>query len=356
MAPVRNGRVWALCVSLVACSAPVTDSELRTAERAERDGDHARALRLYHSFNQRCAQADRERMTSARRQQCVDGYLARAELLEHTGQKSAAIEAYLGAGAALPWDRASAAAGVYRAGRIYLQTGREVEGYKLLWHTITEYPDEHHARDALHVIIRDGRRRNSTQLYQVLGSLLQPLADSLLADNLLYAMADLAEREFGDTQSALAHHDKLSLDYPDSTMRDDALWHGARLARQLGDGRGAVERLRKLLATREVSIFPGSYLSVWLDNGQLELGRILRDDLREYRAALRAFRELPELYPDSILVDDAVWETALTYQAMNDAARACRTLATLNRRWPDSKYGLDKGPALARELGCPAAQ
>lgn len=342
-----------LIVTLGACSAPVTDRDLLTAERAEATGDIDGALDGYQRFIDRCATIDRERMSASVQQQCALGYLARAELLEHSGQREAALAAYLDAPAALPWDRASAAAGVYRAGRLHLQMGAATEGYRLLWQTITEYPDQGYARDALMTVLRDGRRRNPTQLYQVLGELLQPLADSRLADNLLYAMADLAELEFEDIESALAHHDKLTLDYPESTMRDDSLWHAARLARKLGDGPGAAARLRKLVATREVSILAGSYFSVWLDNGQLELGRVLRDDVGDYRAALRALRQLRADYPDSILIDDAQWEIALTYEAMNEPTRACASVRTLCRTWPDSKYCLRRGPELMDRLACP---
>ena len=40
------------------------------------------------------------------------------------------------------------------------------------------------------------------------------------------------------------------------------------------------------MATREVSLMVGSYFSVWLDDAQLLLGRILRDDLGRADEAL----------------------------------------------------------------------
>lgn len=346
-------RSWLVPVALVsaACSAPATDANLRAGERAEGANDPQRAVASYERFLAQCT-AD-EDLSVTGQQQCSSAYLARAELLEHMGQKSAAAKAYLDAPSVLPWDRAAASAGVYRAGRIYLETGHPVKGYELLWLTVTNYPDQGFARDALKTVVRDGRKRNARELYRVLGSLLQPLADSELADNLLFAMAELAETEFADLDAAMAHYDKLAADYPRSHMRDDALWHGARMARRLGEGRGAVTRLRKLAATREVASFTGSYFSVWLDNGQLELGRILRDDLGDHGEAVRAFRELPKLYPDSILIDDSVWELAVTYQAMDDRPRACETLTRLLTRWPDSKYGLHRAPDLQRQLDCP---
>jgi hypothetical protein len=125
------------------------------------------------------------------------------------------------------------------------------------------------------------------------------------------------------------------------------------LSRALGDPRGAVVRLQKLLATREVALGPGSYFSVWLDDAQLELGKVLRDGVRDYPAAVRAFQTVPEHYPASILRDDALWELAVTWHAARDRARACATLAALQRDWPDSRYELEQAPALRRELACP---
>src|SRR5690606_10878366 len=131
-----------------------------------------------------------------------------------------------------------------------------------------------------------------------------------------------------------------------------ALWHGARLARQLGDARGAVARLEALLATREVAFGAGSYFSVWLDDAQLELGRVLRDELGDIRGVLAAFARLPEHYPASILRDDALWEIALTWDRVGDRERTCAALAEL-ARFPDSPHALERAPALGRKHQCP---
>ena len=341
---------WSLVTAAaIACSAPAIDRDALAGERLEsRDPDAA--LAAYDAFLQRCRPPDT--VAARMRRQCAASFLARAELLDRTDRKERAAAAYLEAPRALPWDVSAAATGVYRAGRLYLELGQDRRGYQLLWATITGYPDEGFARDALQLVVRDGQRRDARQLYRELGRLLQALARTGIADNLLYAMATLAEERFDDPEAALANYDKLAADYPKSGMRDDALWHGARLARQLGDGRGAVDRLRLLLATREVAFGTGSYFSVWLDNGQLELGRVLRDDLREYRAALEAFATLPRHYPASVLIDDALFDSALTWHALGDVERVCQTLARLAADWPDSRYQLHQAPALRDQVGC----
>jgi tetratricopeptide (TPR) repeat protein len=167
---------------------------------------------------------------------------------------------------------------------------------------------------------------------------LTPLAETQVADNLLWALADLAEHELGNAEAARAYYDRIPADTPTSGMRDDARWHAARISRALHDPEGAMARLRALLATREVAMLAGSYFSIWLDDAQLELGKILRDDLGDPAAAAAAFRRLPDDYPASILRDDALYELAVTLEQMHDHAAACAALARLARQFADSKY------------------
>jgi tetratricopeptide (TPR) repeat protein len=115
----------------------------------------------------------------------------------------------------------------------------------------------------------------------------------------------------------------------------------------MGDPEGAVRRLRGLVGTREVALGTGSYFSIWLDDAQLELGRVLRDDLRDLPGAIRAFEKLPKDYPASILKDDALFELAVTQKAAGNPAKACAAIEKLVKQSPDSKYRARRG-----EVGC----
>jgi hypothetical protein len=119
----------------------------------------------------------------------------------------------------------------------------------------------------------------------------------------------------------------------------------ARLSRLIKDPKGAAQRLRALLATREVAVGAGSYFSIWLDDAQLELGKVLRDDLQDYAGAAAAFRLLPKHYKASILKDDALYELAVTLDKAGDKPGACRALAELAKQSPDSKY-IERGKAI----------
>jgi tetratricopeptide (TPR) repeat protein len=344
-----------LVAGLAACSGPARPSDLVAAEQAERGGDFPAALAAYERAQARCATmpalADR---TRRRREGCAAAHLQRAELLERMGRIEEAAGAYEQAAEALAGDPEGAATATYRAGRLRLDLGQDQRAYTLLWRTVTHFPDSAHAGDALRLVVIDGRRRNPGQLYEELGKLVTPLGHTGVADSLLRAMADLAENELGQPRVALAMLDKIVKDYPKSGLRDDAWWHGSRLARSLGDAAGAAQRLRALLDTRQVARIVGSYFSVWLDDAQLALGRILRDDLGDLAGAAAAFARLPEDYPHSVLIDDARWELARTWAAAGDTARTCAVLDRLGREHPDSRYEIEDAPALRRAHGCAA--
>jgi len=295
----------ALLAALVAaCSAPALLNDLAEAEEHERTGKPEEALAAYRAAQQSCKQTRNKRL---RRDRCAQAHIGHAELLDETGRKREAAEAYAATPALLDRDPIPSAKATYRAGRLRLEMGEEERGYELLWKTITDYPETAYATDALQKILHDGRRRNPAQLYQVLGELVEPLAGNEVSDNILLNMARLAEEEFDDQPRALSHYDQIIADYSEGGLYDEALWHAARLARAVGDPRGAAKRLRILLDTREVSFHVGSYFSVWLDDAQLQLGIVLRDDLNDPAAAVRAFKKLPRDYPASILKDDAVF-------------------------------------------------
>lgn len=336
--PPRLGLVVAL---VVGCSAPATLSELTTAERRADAGDVEGALAAYREAQARCGALRPARRAEAA---CAEALLGEAEVLEHAGRTRAAIGAYLAIPTRAPTDAATSAIAVHRAGELQLRAGEVEAAWTSLWRVVTDWPDEAPAADALRTLIEDGRRRDARALADELSKVLTPLAETAIADNLIWALADLAERELDNLPAARAYYDRIPVDHPTSGLRDDARWHAARLSRALGDPRGAAARLRGLLATREVAFGTGSYFSIWLDDAQLELGKVLRDDLRDLPGAIAAFERLPKDYPASILKDDALYELAVTYARAGDPRAACATRARLARLDPDSKY-------LSRELG-----
>lgn len=264
--------------------------------------------------------------------------LGEGEVLERGGRVQPAIDAYLAVPARAQDDPTAAAIAVYRAGGLLLRADQVKPAWTALWRVVTDWPDEPTAGDALRTLLEDGRRRDAPALAEELRKLLTALSGTAVGDNLVWSLADLTEHELASPAAARALYDQLPTDYPDSGMRDDARWHAARISRALGDPAGTATRLRALLATREVALGAGSYFSIWLDDAQLELGRVLRDDLGDLAGAAAAFRRLPRDYPASILADDALYELAVTQARTGEPRQACETLAKLAKQAPDSKY------------------
>ncbi len=321
---------------MISCSAPATLPELVVAEKRADSGDVDGAVAEY-----RVAQESCKKLKPARRAKaaCGDALLGEAETLEHAGRTQQAIDTYLAIPTKVDDDPTTAAIATYRAGEMLLHTAKQiVPAWTQLWKTVTDYPDEPPAADALKLLLDDGRKRDAKALAEQMAKLLTPLAETKVADNLLWSLADLTWHELANPLGARALYDRIPVDYPDSGLRDDARWFGAQLSLELHDPKGAVERLRALLATREVSLGAGSYFSIWLDDAQLLLGQILRDDLHDLPGAVAAFRQLAKDYPASILRDDALYELAVTLHQMNDARGTCAAVHDLEVFDKDSKY------------------
>ena len=333
--PLLRGLRGLVVLSAISCSAPATLPELVVAEKRADAGDVDGAVAEYRVAQESCKKLEPARRAKAA---CGDALLGEAETLEHARRTQQAIDAYLAIPGRVDDDPVTAAIAEYRAGDMLLHAKQTVPAWTALWKVVTDYPDEPPAADALKLLLDDGRKRDPKALAEQIAKLMTPLADTKVADNLLWSLADLTEHELANPAGARALYDRIPVDYPDSGLRDDARWFAAKISRDLGDPKGAVERLRALLATREVAFGAGSYFSIWLDDAQLELGRILRDDLHDLPGAIAAFRRLPKDYPASILRDDALYEIAVTFHQMNDQAATCAAVHDLEKFDKDSKY------------------
>jgi tetratricopeptide (TPR) repeat protein len=339
----------AVLALLLGCSAPATLPELVQAERLADQGDTDGAVTAYREAQAKCKSLEPARRAT---QACGEALLGEADALEDAGRVDAAIAAYIAIPGRAPDDPVTQSTATYRAGELLLKQGKTVEAWTQLWKTVTDWPDEAMAGDALKTLVADGRKRDAQALADQINKLVTPLAETGVADNLVWWLADLSEHELANITAARSHYDRIPIDWPNSGFRDDARWHAARLSLELKDPKGAVERLRALLATREVALGPGSYFSIWLDDAQLKLGIVLRDELHDNAGAAAAFRKLPKDYPASILKDDALYQLAVTLSQMGDKPGTCRAIADLERQSPDSKY-TDEASAISAELACP---
>ncbi len=318
--------------------------DLVHAQYLEHDGLDKEALAAYAQAEKLC--------TRGQNSWCATALMGGAATLERLGRRDEAAAAYEQIPTRVPNESADDAAAWVAAGRLRLALHQDARAYDLFWRVIVGYPDESGADDALRYVIADGRRRNPRQLYTVLVDLYARLSKTEIADNILWQLAQLARDDLKDPVAALADLDRLAEVYPDSPLRDDCLWNGGKLARARGDFDGAIHRWRTLLATREEALILGSYHSIYLDDAQLEMGRLLRDDLHRPADALFELRLVAKDYPTSTLIDDSLYEIAVTNEQLGDKLGACATLADLAKRFPESKYQLTLAPALATRLAC----
>jgi tetratricopeptide (TPR) repeat protein len=367
---VTRAPAWpllALTVGVLGCSAPA----LSRYESIAADDDPAAAQAW--TLAEVTAHCHGPRPDRVSRGRCGRALLRLGELREDGGAIDDAIATYaaiadaaVGDERAPPTDRALrgldrraittvvAAEARFRAGRLAHDHGQLERAGRDLWRLVVELPDEPRAGDAVEFLVARVRGEQPRALWQRLSALATALPDTAVADNLLWWLADLAAHELGDPTAALVLYDRIPVEYPRSGLRDDARWRGAQLASTRGDPTGALERLRGLLATREVAFGTGSYLSIWLDDAALLSATILRDQQGDHRAAMTAFARLVADYPRSILVDDALAGWAELAAADGDLTTACRVARRLLAHDPASRFAA-RARALAAAPDCPAS-
>jgi tetratricopeptide (TPR) repeat protein len=343
----RRLSTW-FALLLAACSAPATPPDLLRAEDWQRKGREEEALSAYQAAARSCPGA-----TS--RQEilwCQTALLGRAATLERLGRPDEAILAYERIPSELPSSPEAAATALVSAAVVHRRQGHDPRAWDLYVRVISEYPDTAYAAEAVRLLVLLGKADDAQRVFRVLEELAPRVLAHAVGDNVLYAMATLARDELGQPELARRLFEELVLGHPKSALYDDSLWYAAELRRAAHDPAGALRLYRKLLATREHSLMIGSYHSIWLDDAQLAVGRLVRDGLGKPREALSELARLPDDYPASVLLDDALYERALTYEVLGERESACRTLGSLKQRFPDSRFLLELAPALAARQGC----
>ena len=214
------------------------------------------------------------------------------------------------------------------------------------WRAIRAWPDAAPTDDA----VRELKRLNPPNLRADLLAAARSLARTEVGDNLRFTAAELIEKD--EALRARAEYEALARDYPQSGLRDDALFRAAKIARAAGDADGALDDLRAITARQRDSMLVGSFNSALMDDAQLEAGRIWLEDKKDLKGAVAAWEKLRDEMPDSTLRDDAQMSIARAYGDAGDAGHACAALTRLRHDFPDSRYLRREAPALGARLGC----
>ena len=255
---------------------------------------------------------------------------------ERAGELARAKEIY-GTLASGNSDRAARA--TFALAELQIRAGDEAGGNAALEAAVRKFPGSGVANLALRRYFAALAEHGGDQAVLAYIDRVEPsLGHGDLAEQLLYERA----RRFDSLGQAGAARDAYVVvadrfPYPYGAYWDDALFRGADCELRLGAPARAVALLERMLAAREASHMSGSYERPRFADAAYRVAELYRDQLRDPKAARRAFHGVFVDYPSSTLRDDALWQEALLAHQAGDTA-ACAPLATLVQHLPDSRY------------------
>jgi hypothetical protein len=232
-----------------------------------------------------------------------------------------------------------AARSTFSLADLRLSSGDEVGGYAALEAAVRKYPSSGVANLALRRYFAFLASRGGDQAVLDYIERVEPeLRTSELGEQLLYERARRLD-DLGSTRAARDTYVALAdrYPYPRGAYWDDALFRGAECDQHLGQPKGALALLERMLAARETSHMSGSYERPRFADAAYRIAELYRDALGDPAAARRAFRDVFVDFPTSTLRDDALWQEALLARRTSDTA-ACAPLSLLVGQLPDSRF------------------
>jgi TolA-binding protein len=333
----------AAALALSACAGQHLPPDLAHAQSLE-TASPERARQIYAAIEERCKSQPLDG------DDCAQAAVRTAELGEDQQQWAAAYAAWLRAAATSHLGSTRARSLARAASLAHARLGDDNSARELAWRCVEHEPDERSSDDALTLAVRLDEARDWAALAAKLAELQTRLARFGIGDNLAYDRAMLLTRHERDAD-AIAAFDALVAGWPRSSLRDDAMWRAAGMARTAGDFQGALRRLRQMVETRRDALITGSYNFLQLDDAQLLIGKIYIDDLHDLVRAADAFSRLADDFKESTLRDDALLELTRVRRAQNDTVAACKTLERLIRDFPDSNH-MREAETQKSELDC----
>lgn len=294
--------------------------------------------------------------------------LAEAQAHEHHGRREEAIQAY-GRAAASAERRVDREEALYRQSRVYASMGDyenaiavcdelgraepmarrtlrarlDAARYRLeigegeradaeLRALVVDHPESAAAQGALRTLtqlhVKDADSVDNA-LHWV-RQLSAEVDGKKIHESLLSLEADLliAEDRFAEAKAVLERQVE-AFPYPHGSRWDNALWKLADLALKGQDPKGAVQYLERMIGVHEKSFILGSYTRPLFPKAALRIARIYRDELRDEKAALKAYAHVRAEFPKSLVVDDALEEEGMLRIASGDTKKGCALLHEL---------------------------
>lgn len=326
----------ALC-ALAACAPTRPHAHLAALAAGDRAYSAGRFIEAAEAYDRAAAETTRERDR-------VEATYRSAAARQRGGDVAGAMERYASVASTSPrYERGPRA--LYEVARMRTQSqsaeAREA-GWRAMGELLRAHPTTGPGRRAMFHLLRRRDEADPTGAEGVAfieGLLAEEAVASAMRDTLLAERARRLER-MGRAAEAEAAWDEMlrAVPYPQNAHWDDGHVALARLRRARGDARGAVAALDRMLAVREPSYSSGTYNAPRFGAGAMLRAEILRDDLRDARAAAEAFHFVYADFPTSLLRDDALWNEGLVRERAGDPG-ACDVWERLAREFPCHRFG-----------------
>jgi len=229
---------------------------------------------------------------------------------------------------------------LYRAALIYRDVYDDMES----WHaglvaTLNTYPNTTSADDALFMLRRHYvfDSEDPATFVDLVSSLYPALANTEIGDNLAYEAARTLDDHMDMCEEALDIYWHIARTYHRGGLVDDAVWRAADCYRRLGRADEEYVLLNDFIDGREVSWVMADYDSQYYAPTLRRLAEIYmeRGDIQR---SIDVWRRFQSTFPFSLRVDDIHYDIMLLQRELGDLDGMRRTLAMLERDWPDSRF------------------
>ncbi len=234
-----------------------------------------------------------------------------------------------------------------RARAAFLLCAHWGEAATCLLPIIRKYPDTVAAEDALGKYLPVLRRRGMQHLIDTLAMLGRQLRKTNLSDNIIFLMGStlataqgtitLGGRSMATAEAAFACFKQLYSGYPNSSLRDDAIYEGAKILHRLHRTREAISLLSGFLGGRKSSWFFGVYNSHLMDDAWL-LRATLYIESGNFAKGFKQLLGLAREFPKSRLRDDAHYKAVRAALAGGHGQQACAAARSFVKHYPRSRY------------------
>lgn len=235
-------------------------------------------------------------------------------------------------------DAARAPRCLLDAGRIYKRAGQTEAAQNAFYELLVRYPASASAGSGFQQILAELRRKDPSGHAERSFIAKNRAQLSARGEEVLFRDADALEQS--DAGAAIFAYESLAQRYPlpEGRYADEALLRAARLRLSAGDAAGALAVTETIMAANEKSLMVGSYTRSGYAEAAFLRATILRDQMKDSGAAIRAFEQFPALFPKSRLRDDALHAAAELYLAEGRSEEACAAIRRLEQVDPGSRF------------------